>query len=276
MKRVEFLLSFVALSLGLSACSSEVLFETITYNIAGLPQGFNEDQNPEVNVPQIGPLLEPYDLVLVQEDFAYTNELRRGLTQANWSYADPASGLGDGLNQYSRFTFEPELTRERWRQCNGITNNGSDCLTSKGFSHSLVNLDDERKINVINLHMDAGQSIDDFNARDVQSNQVIEFVESLSDEWPLLLAGDTNLKFDTEVDNLSLLTRIQDETGLSDACTLVDCPEPQLIDRAFVRAGQNDELIVDDWRVDETFIDAAEAPLSDHSAVAISLRMKTK
>ena len=46
-------------------------FTMLTYNVAGLPDGLNDDQNPEVNIPQMAPHLNPYDLVVVQEDFSY-------------------------------------------------------------------------------------------------------------------------------------------------------------------------------------------------------------
>lgn len=43
-------------------------FTTLTYNVAGLPEGLS-GSNPSVNTPLISPLLNAYDLVLVQEDW---------------------------------------------------------------------------------------------------------------------------------------------------------------------------------------------------------------
>jgi hypothetical protein len=43
-------------------------FLALTYNVAGLPQGLSKS-NPEINTPLISPLLNRYDLVLVQEDW---------------------------------------------------------------------------------------------------------------------------------------------------------------------------------------------------------------
>ena len=50
-------------------------FLALTYNVAGLPEPLSGSQ-PSVNIPQISPLLNSYDLVLVQEDFWYHNELK--------------------------------------------------------------------------------------------------------------------------------------------------------------------------------------------------------
>src|SRR5699024_9684185 len=44
-------------------------FDVLSYNVAGLPEVLS-DSNPSVNMALIGPLLDAYDLVLTQEDFA--------------------------------------------------------------------------------------------------------------------------------------------------------------------------------------------------------------
>src|SRR5688572_6733331 len=62
------------------AASTAGSIRLLTYNIAGLPEGISRSR-PERNVPRIGPLFEPYDLVLVQEDFVYQAQLRSGVAQ---------------------------------------------------------------------------------------------------------------------------------------------------------------------------------------------------
>src|SRR5688500_16876233 len=44
-------------------------FTALTYNVVGLPQAIS-GSDPETNSPLIGPLLNAYDLVLLQEDWA--------------------------------------------------------------------------------------------------------------------------------------------------------------------------------------------------------------
>ncbi|MET0594862.1 MAG: hypothetical protein ABW133_19330, partial [Polyangiaceae bacterium] len=55
---------------GDSAASGE--FTALTYNVAGLPEAFSGSQ-PATNTPLISPLLNDYDLVLVQEDWQTPN-----------------------------------------------------------------------------------------------------------------------------------------------------------------------------------------------------------
>jgi hypothetical protein len=43
-------------------------FLALTYNVAGLPEGIS-GSHPETNTPLIGPLLNAYDLVLMQESW---------------------------------------------------------------------------------------------------------------------------------------------------------------------------------------------------------------
>ena len=48
----------------------------VTYNVDGIPQGI-DGSNARVNNPLISPLLNGYDLVLLQEDFTYHDFLVR-------------------------------------------------------------------------------------------------------------------------------------------------------------------------------------------------------
>src|SRR3954464_1761273 len=45
-------------------------FRLLTYNVAGLPQVVSPS-TPRQNIPLVSPLLNAYDVVLVQEDFSY-------------------------------------------------------------------------------------------------------------------------------------------------------------------------------------------------------------
>ena len=55
---------------------SEVTVSVLSYNVAGLPAGISSSE-PDVNTPIISPLLNDYDIVLVQEDFIYHRDLAR-------------------------------------------------------------------------------------------------------------------------------------------------------------------------------------------------------
>ncbi|MBW1870754.1 MAG: hypothetical protein JRJ19_01740 [Deltaproteobacteria bacterium] len=125
------------------------------YNVAGLPEGLS-GSNPVVNIPQISPLLNSYDLVLAQEDFWYHAELASQAShpyQSEPMWEEPTfENMGDGLNRFSIFPFS-EHRRETWEVCYGITDNGADCMTTKGFSAARHELREGVYVDVYNLHM---------------------------------------------------------------------------------------------------------------------------
>jgi hypothetical protein len=136
--------SLLAVSLALpstsAAPSAERTFVALTYNVAGLPQGISGG-DPTTNSPLISPLLNAYDVVLLQEDWRDPIEAAPVLffhddivSEANHPYrsepAPPPMGLdlrrfptgppmlADGLNQLSRFPFKG-LQRHMWKVCFG-------------------------------------------------------------------------------------------------------------------------------------------------------------
>ena len=144
------LFPLVALALPAGACSSadggradEAAADTatgelafLTYNVAGLPQEVSSE-NPEEHIPLISPLLEPYDIVVTQEDFDWWTEdlaeldfvdyherLRADTTHdyATGRHPGPAAvgidgddpdrplpSVGDGLGVLSRFPLRAEV-----------------------------------------------------------------------------------------------------------------------------------------------------------------------
>ena len=135
--------------------ATEGTFDALTYNVAGLPVGLSSSQ-PDVNTPYISPLLNDYDLVLVQEDWANPDpplptRVFHDLLIADVDHpylstpkpvplgtnpARPSALLSDGLNRMSRFPFG-DVTRVMWPNCFGgaDTSDGgaADCLAEKGF-----------------------------------------------------------------------------------------------------------------------------------------------
>ena len=114
-------------------------FTTLTYNVAGLPQGIS-GSDPQTNSPLISPLLNAYDLVLLQEDWAdpvpgvnvfYHEEVTAEAKHRYRSEPAPAplgtdlrrfpSGptlIADGLNRLSDYRFG-KLERHMWNVCYG-------------------------------------------------------------------------------------------------------------------------------------------------------------
>jgi hypothetical protein len=248
----------------------------LTYNVAGLPFGVSKS-DPDKNTPLISPLLNPYDLVLMQEDFSYTKQLS---SAANHPYkttpAVPPAGklVNDGLTMFSNFPFS-NFNRQMWIKCFGIIDHGSDCLSAKGFSVAEVELAKGVTVDVYNLHMDAGSDVPDYDARVAQVDQLLKEIASRSAGRAVIVAGDTNLKFNKPgIDNEGLLDKLLKSGGLTDACRALSCAEDGRIDRIFYRSSSQLELEALSWAVDSGFVDKDGKDLSDHKAVGVRISWK--
>lgn len=247
-------------------------FSLLTYNVAGLPQ-LVSPSTPRVNIPLVSPLLNAYDVALVQEDFSYHHEL---VDQARHAYRStpmrPRSFVGDGLNQFSRFEFGG-LQRVRWDRCNGYVSSATDCLADKGFSFSELALASGSKLHLYNLHADAGQGRLDVETRALNFEQLADYIERHSAGEAVIVAGDTNLRtFDAR--DAQTLANFLATSGLRDACRLQACrniygEEP--IDRVMFRSSSHLALAVVRLREDADFVDGQGAALSDHPAMGADL-----
>lgn len=241
-------------------------FRALTYNVAGLPQGLS-GSNPVANTSQISPLLNNYDLVLVQEDFIYHIDLQQHtihpyqslpLTQFN-------SFVNDGLNRFSSTAFTG-FVRQRWNVCSGLWNQSNDCLSSKGFTVGRHELSPGVEVDVYNLHADAGGSSGDQNARTVQFAQLATFMDSYSVGRAVIIGGDTNLK--TRIaEDARVLADFKGNQGLQDVGELLN--QPDHIDRWFIRSSLDVEITPVLWRVADELVDSSGADLSDHPGINV-------
>lgn len=256
-------------------------FSSLTYNVAGLPQGINDDQFPEQNQPLISPLLNDYDVVVLQEDFGfYTDLLRADTTHEFQSDEHPgpedlnpvnreSAAVGDGLNVLSRLPIGP-LDRVPWQTCAPAA---ADCLALKGFARNDLQLaadDDATVIDLYNLHMEAGSEEGDNVARGDDLADLAAYLDEHSADRAVIIGGDWNLSFDEEPDGTQLREFLA-ETGLQDVCEVVDCgADDDVIDRFFFRSGGGVELTPISHAFErDVFDDADGGPLSDHDALAV-------
>ena len=242
----------------------------LTYNVAGLPD-YISGSNPEVNMVQISALLNPYDLVLVQEDFSYHQDLMGDLDHPYQT--EPAALrtrlMHDGLNRFSRYPFR-DHQREQWVACFGGTSSGSgDCLAEKGFSVAITEFAEGIDVHVYNLHVEAGGGEKDHRAREEGVLQLINFVQTYSAGEAVLIAGDFNLHGSDPIEG-PLLTRLIEELELGDSCTFLKCGT-ELIDRVLFRSSEGVELTPLTWEIPDHFVDAKGGPLSDHDPVHVEI-----
>lgn len=165
--------------------------------------------NPSENTPYISSRLSHYDLINVQEDFNYHAAL---YASDSHLYRTPTSGgaaIGSGLNTLSNFPYI-DLVRTTWNDCNL---NSGDCLTPKGFTSLRIQLGTSQWLDVYNLHTDAGSESGDLSARAKNIAQLLAFMENYSAGMPVIVMGDTNMRYTTIGDSARLFS----EAGFTDA-----------------------------------------------------------
>lgn len=263
----------LALLLLLAAgCGSEVdsprsgELSLLTYNVAGLPQGISKS-NPLKNLPQISPLLNNYDLALVQEDFFYPDLTRKSVTHPYRStpvIQGERSLMGDGLNRFSRFPFGP-LSRQMFSTCHG-----ADCGASKGLSHALTDLGRGAKLHVYNLHFEAGKAAEDDAARATQIEELLAHLSKTTGDEAVVVAGDFNLRRTQSAARKKAFDDLLRRGGLTDACDATACGDER-IDHVLYRSSAALSLRAVSWRVDGRFVDADGEDLSDHKPVGVRL-----
>ena len=247
-----------------AAPSPQGSFTLLTYNVAGLPM-FVSQSDPMHNMPKIGALLNLYDVVVVQEDFAYHDALSAGAKHGFRSQPllpDAKVGIGDGLNVFSRLSLS-HVERVTWRACSGRFSNGSDCLAPKGFAFGALELSPGVEVDLYDLHMDSGDAPADVAARAEQAEQLASFVEHRSAHHAVIVAGDTNMGDESE----SILERFLKRLGLTDACRALSSGHAQLIDRVMYRGSAAIELRARDFVIDSRFVRDDGKELSDHHAI---------
>lgn len=264
----------------------------LSYNVAGLPQWMSTSR-PRDHAPLISPLLNRYDIVLLQEDFVYHNQLAQLATHEHVSEPNrPRIGrrphaltvLGDGLNRFSRWPFD-RYERVPWQQCHGVFSSGSDCLAAKGFTfaqHYLRNDGDDGPacwLSVYNIHCDAGHAMGDREARRTQLAQLATHIREHADvRMPCIVAGDTNLEVEENEYDRETLNQFLRETHLIDSRQTARIrqnhkqPRPlsSNIDMILYRSGTHCPLQPRSWRLcTDEFVTEGGEPLSDHNALCV-------
>jgi endonuclease/exonuclease/phosphatase family metal-dependent hydrolase len=249
-------------------------FEVLSYNVHGLPEAITGDDT-SARMEAIAPLLGAFDLIGLQEDWMEENHAVLAAAVDLPTYdrfntpSDDQKAYGAGLSTWASLPATAVL-HTTFTDCHGVFDDGSDCLASKGFAALRLQLPDGRDFDLYNSHLEAGSGEGDDPARAAQVDQLVAAMEGWSAGRAVVFVGDTNLSGDSAVDQAEV-ERWCAATGLQDACDLLGCPEPGRIDRVLLRDGGGVALEALDWRVEEGFVDAAGAPLSDHDPIGLTL-----
>ncbi|KAF8541243.1 Endonuclease/exonuclease/phosphatase [Trichophaea hybrida] len=202
-------------------------FRVLTYNVAGLPgtsyilpnthkltlPDILSSSHPSKNTPYISARLSPYTIINPRVTPPDLHNCHRLLyTSVTHPYRTPTSGgipFGSGLNTLSNLPYI-DLVRTTWSKC---SYNSGNCLTPKGFTALRVRISQYQWLDVYNLHIGAGSLPSDMAARESNIKQVLAFMDRYSPGMPVIVMGDTNMRYTTIPDSARLLP----DTGFDDA-----------------------------------------------------------
>ncbi|KAJ4205890.1 hypothetical protein NW759_014367 [Fusarium solani] len=277
----------VALCLsGLSSGQTTGKFDLLTYNVAGLPPIFNNNEVPGdkgTNANTIGSVLakQAYDIVHMQEDFNYHAYIYK---TDNHPHRTPTSGgvpFGDGLNTVANYNWA-NFARKKWNKCNL---NSGDCLTPKGFTYMRMTIDGI-EVDLYNLHADAGSDKGDIDARSAGIDQILAWVNSNSKGKPVIIAGDTNDRWTNSGRSINKLT----DAGFTDSWVQLirsgsypqagapadPCKVPaadnkcEIVDKVFYRSGDSVKLTATSFNyASKVFVQPDGNILSDHNPIHV-------
>ena len=225
MKRIYWMTAIWLMGLMASHAQETGTFSIATLNVDGLPQKIlvakvNADGPGGGGSVRIGHYLlkRGYDMVFMQEDFNYHEELTVPL-EADYQIDTWSGDVGvddrqiDFLHlQNHRFECDglmgawksaiklTSTSRTPWTANFGKFSHALDEMVTKGFRRYELTLSDGEQIVVYNMHMDAGDTADeregkdslDRDARLKQWNQLREDVLTRLDTRPVIIVGDLN------------------------------------------------------------------------------------
>jgi hypothetical protein len=257
----------------------------LSYNTRGLPEFAARDGAAERH-RRIGPLLNGYDLVLLQEDFVHHEELLAGVEHplvvrgngpqsfvpgyASWI----CPWCGSGLTILAGLAPERllEVDRIPFGVCAGWIFRRLDCWASKGFLRVRLELAPGIELDVYDLHLDAGMTREDRYARARQLEILGDHARRASEGRALVVAGDFNVWSALEDDHLQL-EAFALALGLRRAAVPPVTRGYPGVDRIYYRSGRDVRVEVLGASVEKAFVDDEGRPLSDHEAIQARLRI---
>lgn len=259
-------------------------FSVLTYNIAGLPEFISSAVTSRAeSIADIGRRVNRYDIVHVQEDFNYNDQLyNSGNRHAYRSLTMGPVPFGDGLNTLSKYPVS-EVKRISWNDCTD-----ADCLTPKGFSYSRIEVAQGVYIDFYNVHANAANHQRAAAARCKNIKQFSDYIRAHSDSNAVIVMGDLNAHYSYYYDNVKELL---DDNGLRDAWLVLrrkgkfpgrdkTLPDDNIlkltdtcesIDKVLFRGSRRVRLQPLAYHLErDLFTDEIHRPLSDHCPVSVS------
>ena len=202
MKSKRFLLAFIFTSFLFSQD-----LNLLTYNIHGLNPIIAGD-DPYNRIPIILSKITEYDIIFFQENWIYDNNSFSSMMESYnvfstsyskffWPINKLINSNGAGLSlAISKSIDLIDSSEHLFEYCSGWLSKDNDCLASKGFQHLRVRIDGQI-LDLYNTHFDAGRSESDKNARLSQLNQLQKYIKVNSANYPVIIAGDLNILYES-------------------------------------------------------------------------------
>lgn len=191
------------------------------------------------------PSLSRWDLVFLQDDQYYAEELTVWAEFENWTEAKGIQiPTREALNIISRNQLEP-VFRQQWEDCSQDMAPQVPCSTTAGFTQTALLLTNGHWIDVINVRLiDSDVSNSAVRASNVA--QLIDFVNRGSTEEAMIVAGDFALIAigETAAD----FQKVLEATGLQDSCTILNCSDERS-QRFLFRSSDEITLVPTHWEV---------------------------
>ena len=279
MKLKAVFLSAMILSMNLASLEqqSEKL-RILVYNTHGLPGLFISD-NPKKRFPVIGKKTQDFNISLLQEDYSHHEELSSGLAKESLAIRGGLGGrlicpfcTGSGLTSVFNLpkNWTVDVENQTYDTCSGWLRGANDCFAYKGFQLIKVTLPSNKRLFIVNTHMDAGRRDSDRAAREKQLEHIISTIKQRTTAEALIIAGDLNLNSKNPED-VKLLESFKEELRLTDSFTGHKISNKwTILDYILYKQGEELEFKIISVGEDESFI-TKEGPLSDHPALIIEL-----
>jgi len=263
-------------------------FNILSYNVGGLPEIISSS-TPSKYTKLISPKLNDYDVVNVQEDFGYNDDLT---SQLEFPYQTEFSGnvpFGNGLMTFSKFPLYM-FTKVAWKDTHGIIYDGADQMIPKGFTYTSMEIKSGYFIDVYNIHTDADTDEESMAARRSNMAQLADYINKVSSGKAVLVFGDTNSRYTREGDDFYEL--LLKPCNLKDAwienvmngvippigeSRMVDDLGQlgEVVDKIWYRSGKNIEINASTFKILLTeFTDDEGNQLSDHYPITSRIDYK--
>jgi endonuclease/exonuclease/phosphatase family metal-dependent hydrolase len=282
-----------------SLAYAAVTFSLLSYNVHGISWLFAKD-NPQDRMITVGWLANRYDVVLLQEDFEYHDEIGKQMTgvtavRGNGMRLDPRLVLtkvallpfelllpdfsfpyGSGLSAFVNKSAAKvvETRRYKFDDCSGWFDRSADCWATKGVLIVRLRFENGAEVDVYNTHLDAGQAPSAMDVRADQLSELIELVNRESAGRAVIVAGDFNTALD-RMENVEAMRLFKQATGLVDAGAGPDLPQWVRRDFIFARDGDTVSLNLTASGEALEFVNRNRA-LSDHPAAYTRFEVQPK